>query len=208
MHPSDTSRSLSKGRSMNARTLRFSPTRHLLATAALALASFTTLVASAPALAQPAGMGPGMHGGMHAGMHGGGGMGHGMGLPLHPGHLDRMLDSVGASAEQKAQIRTVLGNLRSDMKAQRESGKALHEQAAQVFSAPNVDARAAEALRQQMLARHDAASKRTMQAMLDVSRVLTPEQRSKMFEQMKQRRAMAERHRAERDSLDGGAPRR
>lgn len=182
------------------------PLRGMVATAAVALAAFGTLLSAAPAWAQPGMHGPGMHGpGMHRGMHGG--EGAGLGLPLHPGHLARMLDSVNASAEQKAQIRTILGSLHTDMQAQREGGKGLREQAAQVFAAPTVDARAAEALRQQMLARQDAASKRTMQAMLEVSRVLTPEQRSKMFEQMKQRRAMADRHRAERESLDG-APRR
>ena len=35
-----------------------------------------------------------------------------------------------------------------------------------------------------MLAQHDQASKRTLQAMLDVSRVLTPEQRKALAERM------------------------
>ena len=56
--------------------------------------------------------------------------------------------------------------------------------------APNVDAGAAEALRQQMLAQHDQASKRVLQAMLDVSKVLTPEQRAQLGERMKRRAAM------------------
>jgi Spy/CpxP family protein refolding chaperone len=174
--------------------------RRTVAVAVLALFSFGALVAATSAHARPD-MAHGMHGGM------GHGMGGGMGLPLHPGHLERLLDGVGASADQKNQIKTILQTLRSDMQAQRQSGKGLHEQAAQVFAAPNVDARAAEALRQQMLARHDAASKRTMQAMLEVSRVLAPEQRSKLFEQMKQRRSLMERHRSEREQLEGG-PRR
>jgi Spy/CpxP family protein refolding chaperone len=188
-------------RNLPRRGFGLTPLRGAVATAAVALAAFGTLLSATPVWAEPGMHGRGMHGGMH------GGEGPGLGLPLHPGHLARMLDSVNASAEQKAQVRTILGNLRTDMQAQREGGKGLREQAAQVFAAPTVDARAAEALRQQMLARHDAASKRTLQAMLEVSRVLTPEQRSKMFEQMKQRRAMAERHRSERESLDG-SPRR
>ena len=57
----------------------------------------------------------------------------------------------------------------------------------QVFTAPTVDAAAAESLRQQMIAQHDTLSRRTLQAMLDISRVLTPEQRAKIGEQMKQR---------------------
>jgi Spy/CpxP family protein refolding chaperone len=38
--------------------------------------------------------------------------------------------------------------------------------------------------------------------------VLSPEQRNKLFEQLKQRRGMMERHRAERESVEGGAPKR
>jgi protein CpxP len=44
-----------------------------------------------------------------------------------------------------------------------------------------------------MLAQHDQASKRMMQAMLDGSRVLTPEQRAKMADMAGQRRAMMDR---------------
>jgi Spy/CpxP family protein refolding chaperone len=42
-----------------------------------------------------------------------------------------------------------------------------------------------------------------MQAMLDVSRVLTPEQRKQLAERMQQRRSMMERHMNERRALDG-----
>ena len=48
-------------------------------------------------------------------------------------------------------------------------------------------AAAAEQVRQQMLAQHDQVSKRTLQAMLDASKVLTPEQRAKLGDRMKQR---------------------
>jgi protein CpxP len=41
-----------------------------------------------------------------------------------------------------------------------------------------------------MLAQHDQASKRVMQAMLDVSRVLTPSQRAKIGERMHERQAI------------------
>jgi Spy/CpxP family protein refolding chaperone len=89
---------------------------------------------------------------------------------------------------------------RTDLKAQREAGRALREQGQALFTQPTVDARAAEALRQQLLAQHDQASKRTLQALLDVSRVLTPEQRKAIADRLAERRAMMERRRAERDS--------
>ena len=64
----------------------------------------------------------------------------------------------------------------------------------QIFTAPTVDAAAAESVRQQLLTQHDAASRRILQAMLDISRVLTPEQRAKIGERMKLRHeAMKER---------------
>lgn len=128
------------------------------------------------------------HGGMMAGPMGGypGGM---MGGP----RAERMLEAVGASAEQRAQIRQIMDAARADLQAQREGGRALHEQMRQLFTQPTVDANAAEALRQQQLARHDVASKRMMQAMLEASRVLTPEQRTKLAELAAQRRGMMER---------------
>ena len=73
----------------------------------------------------------------------------------------------------------------------------------QLFAQPTVDAAAAEALRQQMLQQHDQASRRMMQSMLDVSRVLTPEQRKQMADHMAQRGDMMRRHMQERQQLQG-----
>lgn len=130
-----------------------------------------------------------------------------MGPPMMGRHLDRMLDAVKATDAQKAQIKQIAQAAASDLKAQHEAAKGLHEQAMTLFTQPTVDANAAEALRQQMLAQHDQASKRMLQAMLDISRVLTPEQRQQLAQQMKQRHDMMERHMHERQQLDGGAPR-
>jgi protein CpxP len=154
----------------------------------------TAIVVVAATLSPTAMAMPGGHGGMqHAGMHGGGMMGN-------PKMAERMLEGVNATPEQRTQIRQLMEAAKSDMQAQRESGRALSDQAAKLFAEPNVDARAAETLRQQMLAQHDTASKRMTQLMLDVSRVLTPEQRKQMAERMAQRRTMKERPRQERQS--------
>ena len=123
------------------------------------------------------------------------GMGHGMmmlgGSPEHMGrHIDHMLDGLNASDAQRSQIKQIAMAAAADLRAQREAGKGLHERSLQIFSAPNVDAGAAESVRQQLLTQHDQASRRTLQAMLDVSRVLTPEQRAKLGERIKQRGAM------------------
>jgi Spy/CpxP family protein refolding chaperone len=101
-----------------------------------------------------------------------------------------MLDGINATEAQRSQIRQIFKTAADDMKAQREQRRALHERGLQIFSAPTIDAAAAESLRQQMLQLHNQASKRRMQAMLDASQVLTPEQRVKLAERMKQRGEM------------------
>ncbi|MDE2092806.1 MAG: Spy/CpxP family protein refolding chaperone [Burkholderiales bacterium] len=129
---------------------------------------------------------------------GGGGMGGGPagmmmfgGTPQRIGSsVDRMLDGLNATGAQRDQIKQIVIAAAADLKAQRDAGRALHEKWLAVFMAPTVDAGAAEALRQQMLAQHDQASKRVLQAMLDVSKVLTPEQRAALGERMKRREAM------------------
>jgi periplasmic protein CpxP/Spy len=121
--------------------------------------------------------------------------GHGMmmfgGHPEHVGRrIDHMLDGLNASDAQRSQIKQIALAAATDLRAQRDAGRALRERGVQIFSAPNVDAAAAESVRQQLQAQHDQASRRVLQAMLDVSKVLTPEQRAKLGERMKQRGAM------------------
>ena len=120
--------------------------------------------------------------------------GHGMmmfgGPPEHMGRrIDHMLDGLGASDAQRSQIKQIAAAAATDLRAQREAGRALHERGLQIFAAPNVDAAAAESVRAQIQAQRDQASRRTLQAMLDISKVLTPEQRAKLGERMKQRSA-------------------
>jgi len=136
------------------------------------------------------------HGGM--GRHGGW-----MGSPEHMSRMiDRMLDGVSATDDQRSQIKQIAQSAAADLKAQHEAGRALRERSMQLFTQPNVDANAVEAARQQMLQQRDQTSRRITQAMLDASKVLTPEQRVKLAERMKQRRDTMERHRRERGQLD------
>lgn len=118
----------------------------------------------------------------------------GFGWGASPRQLDRMLDSVKATDEQRSQIKQIAQAAAADLKAQREAGKGLREQQARLFTQPTVDAQAVEALRQQMMAQHDQASRRMSQAMLDASRVLTVEQRVQLAERMKLRHERMERH--------------
>ena len=142
--------------------------------------------------------------GGHRGGHGG----PGMGMMMGGRGLERMLDSVNASAEQRTQIKAIAERAMTDMKAQRDAGKGTREQMMNLFTQPVVDANAVEALRVQNMQRHDQASRRMTQAMVEVSRVLTPEQRKQIAERAGQRHSMMERHMNERRSLDGAPAKR
>jgi Spy/CpxP family protein refolding chaperone len=147
-------------------------------------------IASAVSLAAFARPGPG-----HEGMGGHGFMGS-------PRMMERMFDEVNATEAQRTQLRQIAKAAADDLKAQREAGRELRQRSMALFTQPTVDANAAEQLRQQMLGQHDQASKRMLQAMLDASRVLTPEQRTKLAEKMKARQEMHQRHMKERQQLE------
>ena len=160
----------------------------------LVAATLLTMTLAGAVQAQPGlpSMGAEMHG-MHRGA-----MGLGMGMFGH----GRLLDSVGASADQKARIHDIFKAAHDDLRAQHQAGRVLHEDMVKLLATPTVDAYAVEALRQKIEAQHDARSKRMTRAMIDASTVLTPEQRQKMVERMGQQRAMMERHQRERQTLE------
>jgi periplasmic protein CpxP/Spy len=159
----------------------------------------TVAVLSTAALSVWAQGGPGNFGG-----HGGPGMHGGPGIGMMQGRMgERMLDAVNATAEQRTQVKQITDRNVAEMQAQRETHRALREQAMKLFTQPTVDAAAAEQLRQQMLQQHDQASRRMMQSMLEVSRILTPEQRKQMADHMAQRGEMMRRHMQERQQLQG-----
>ena len=135
----------------------------------------------------------GGHGG-HAGMGGAGPFGPGLfgGPPerIERG-VDRMLDGLQATDAQRVQVKQIALAAATDLRAQREAGRGLFECNMQLFTAPVVDANAAEQLRLQMLAQHDQSSRRALQAMLEISRVLSPEQRATLAQRMKDHRRHA-----------------
>jgi len=141
--------------------------------------------------------GPGSPGGAGPGMPGMGG------LPLGGPMLDRMLDDVQATDSQRDQLRKIAESARADLQPTGEAARADHTRLAELFSQPAVDPAAVEALRQQMLARHDQVTKRLNVAMLDAAKVLTVEQRQQLAERMKQH----EMRRPSRASMPDAPPR-
>jgi Spy/CpxP family protein refolding chaperone len=164
--------------------------RLFLGSALLAIGAAT----AQPVLAQPAGPGPAMMG------PGGPMGGH------HPRHIERMLDSVNATEAQRTQIRQILANAGTGMKAQHDAARALHDRMRAILSAPTIDTNAAEQVRLQMQAQHDQASRQRLQVMIDVAQVLTPEQRAKAAELMARRGDRMREHMRDRPARDG-APR-
>ncbi len=127
----------------------------------------------------------GGRGDMHGmGRHGGHGGPGGMGMLMGGRHFERMLDDVDATAAQREQIKGIRDKALPQAQALMDEGGKLHEQAAKLWGEPKLDAAAAEKLRQQMQAHHDKMSKHMSQTMLDIGKVLTPEQRAKMSERM------------------------
>jgi len=111
-------------------------------------------------------------------------VGHGGGLPPEGPPLDRLLDELKATPEQRAELRKIVGAMRDDVKTLHEAGRSEHEQLGKLFTQPNVDPAAVEALRQRVMTREDSISRRVTQGMLAASKVLTAEQRQQMGERL------------------------
>jgi len=119
--------------------------------------------------------------------------------PVAAAHIEQLLDDVKATDAQRAQIRVIGDKARADLRALHEKADAEREanRAADKDGPPpgpmglltqaKVDASAAEKMRTQMVAFHDATSKRMLQAVVDIANVLTPEQRVSLGAMMKDR---------------------
>lgn len=141
--------------------------------------------------------GMGMMGMGHHGHHGGMGM-----MPFDGHHLDKLLSDAKVSDAQRTQIHQISEKARADLQALREQAMAAADAASGpadlmgLLTQPKVDAAAAEKSRQQMLAQHDAMSKRMLQTAVDIANVLTPEQRAAIGQEVQKRHAHFMHHHA------------
>lgn len=130
----------------------------------------------------------GMHHGPRGGDFGFGGQRLFLAPPEHADRaIDRFLKGVDATDAQRAQIKQIVRAAGADLKPIHEAVRGLRKHSQTLFTAPVVDARAVEANRVQLVAQHDQASKRISQAMIEISTVLSPEQRTRLAAQVKQR---------------------
>lgn len=129
------------------------------------------------------------HHGMNKG--GDGRMGHqgmmGMGMGMPGAYVERMLEEVQATPEQRTAIQAAMERHRTQHRSLHEQGRALHQEALNLWAQPTLDEKAADRLRMRMNAHHQQMSAANMAVMLEVGRVLTPEQRAKMAQQWRER---------------------
>jgi Spy/CpxP family protein refolding chaperone len=114
-----------------------------------------------------------------------GGSGHAAMQAMAMAHLQKMLDQVGATAEQKARIDAILRAGMGSMMGMHQSMEDTHRQLHALLTAPTIDRDALEQLRATQIAQLDQASRTMVRAMADAAEVLTPEQRAKLGQLMK-----------------------
>lgn len=117
-----------------------------------------------------------------------GGMGGHMGMRFAEHRFERVMDEIGASDEQQDKIWAIVDRTRSDMRPVGRQFRGMREEVTALLSAPTIDKAAVEALRAKRIAEVDAASKTAVAALVEAAEVLTPEQRAKLAEEMKDMR--------------------
>jgi len=116
-----------------------------------------------------------------AAMHGMAGAGHGAGMhAMAMAHVSRMLDEVGASAEQKSKITAILHTGFAPMASLHADMRQTHQSLHAILSAPTIDRAALEQLRAAEIGKIDQASRTMVAALADAAEVLRPDQRAKL----------------------------
>lgn len=116
---------------------------------------------------------------MHAHMGGMGFGGQGM---------SHMLDEIDATPEQEEKLWAIIDAARGEMRPVFRDFRDTHEAVTEIIAAPTIDRAAAEKLRSERIAAIDQASRKMTTALIDAAEVLTPEQRAKLVEHIKERR--------------------
>jgi protein CpxP len=99
---------------------------------------------------------------------------------MHRGRLERRLDAVGATAEQKAKIHAIIRQTVVDLADVRAQRQANRKQIHAVLAQPVIDRAQLESLRQQQMVLAEVTSKHWMAAIAQSAEVLSPEQRAAM----------------------------
>ena len=120
--------------------------------------------------------------------------------------VDRMLDRVDATQEQRDKVSGIFKNAVNDVTSLGFKPWDVREKFITLLRADTIDPAAFEALRAEQIGAADAASKRMVQAMTEAAQVLTPEQRKELADRWEQH-GWHHRHHADRtqDNDQNGA---
>ncbi|MBF0193440.1 MAG: Spy/CpxP family protein refolding chaperone [Magnetococcales bacterium] len=98
-----------------------------------------------------------------------------------------VLKDINATDEQKSQIKDIVVNTIDKMQANRSHHKAMKKNLAALLSQPELDQNRLEELRKEVLGKFDTTSVSIMDTMVEISKVLTPDQRMLLVERYQNR---------------------
>jgi Spy/CpxP family protein refolding chaperone len=103
-------------------------------------------------------------------------------------HIDKMVAQFadGASPDQQARIAAIAKAAVAGLRPVHEQFRQAHARAHELLMAPVIDRAALERLRAEQMQRMDVISRRILAAVEDAAEVLTPEQRAKFAEHLRQ----------------------
>ncbi len=101
-------------------------------------------------------------------------------------HIDAMVAKILANGtdDQRAKVAAIAKAAVADLRPMRQQLQEGHAKAAKLLTAPTIDKVALESVRLDQMRIVDDGSKRILQAIIDSASVLTPEQRTKLAEQL------------------------
>jgi protein CpxP len=95
-----------------------------------------------------------------------------------------MLSDVNATAEQEAQVTSILQAAARDLYTLKDQHVSAHKQLHEILSAPAIDRARLETVRADQIRLADQASQRFVQGIADAAEVLRPEQRATLVARM------------------------
>jgi Spy/CpxP family protein refolding chaperone len=100
--------------------------------------------------------------------------------------IERALDKVNATAEQKAKIRAILENAHAQHAARMAEHHKLHDQVVAALTADTIDRASLEGARKEAMVFVEQGSKQLVDVVVEAASVLTPEQRRQLAELAKE----------------------
>jgi Spy/CpxP family protein refolding chaperone len=119
---------------------------------------------------------------------------HGPGSGTAPGNpgagmdrmLNRLLDGLDLTADQRSKLQALAQRGRQEMEAGQAPRRALREQSLAEWAKPQLDLSAIESIRAQMSRLHDDASKKMNALLIEAAQVLSPSQRAQVVQRLQQ----------------------